>query len=82
MTRKALIELLISVFQDERLIHRTGIFALEALDTTDARQMLDTQLSRLVSATVRDTTEGVQRAEAVHAHGFLRPTLRKLHKQG
>lgn len=69
-TRSALIELLVEVFQDEQLLHKTGIFALEALDTTDARKMLDTQVARLVSAAVLD--QQVQHDTAMGVRGALK----------
>ena len=69
-TRKALIELLIKAFEDEALKHQTGVFALDALDTPDARRMLDTQVSRLVSAAVLD--DDVQRDTAVGVKGALK----------
>ena len=62
-TRKALIALLIDAFKDEGLTHETGVFALNALDTEDARRMLDVQLARLVSTTVLD--EQVHRDTAI-----------------
>ena len=67
-TRAALIELLIAVFRDEALVHKTGVFALEALDTADAQRMLDAQLSRLASEVCldakvqRDAGVGVRKA--------------------
>ena len=67
-TRKALVDLLCAAYQDAGLQHKTGVFALEALDTDDARDMLDVQVQRLVSAAVlddqvqRDTGVGVRAA--------------------
>ena len=67
-TRKALVDLLCAAYQDAGLQHKTGVFALEALDTDDARKMLDVQVQRLVSAAVlddqvqRDTGVGVRAA--------------------
>lgn len=67
-TRKALVDLLCAAYQDAGLQHKTGVFALEALDTDDARDMLDVQVQRLVSAAVlddqvqRDTGVGVRHA--------------------
>lgn len=69
-TRTALIELLVTIFQDEALVHKTGVFALEALDTLEARQMLDTQLARLASATLRDAQ--VQRDAGFGARAALK----------
>ena len=67
-TRKALVDLLCAAYQDAGLQHKTGVFALEALDTDDARDMLDVQVQRLVRTTVlddqvqRDTGVGVRAA--------------------
>ena len=67
-TRKALVDLLCAAYQDAGLQHKTGVFALEALDTDDARDMLDVQVQRLVSAAVlddqvqRDTGHGIRSA--------------------
>ena len=68
--RGALLGLLLQLFDDTDLKHTTGVFALDALYTPDARRMLDTQLARLVSATVcdpqvqADTGIGVRRSLA------------------
>ena len=64
----SLVDLLCAAYQDAGLQHKTGVFALEALDTDDARDMLDVQVQRLVSAAVlddqvqRDTGVGVRAA--------------------
>lgn len=67
-TRRSLIGLLIKTFEDEQLTRETGRFLLEALDGADAREMLDEQTARLVSAACldeqvqRDAGEGVRSA--------------------
>jgi hypothetical protein len=71
--RQALIALLVQCFKDDELLQVTGVFALEALDTPDARRMLDTQVQRLVSATVLD--EQVQADTAVGVDAALRSAL-------
>ena len=71
--QKALLTLLRECFRDEELLHVTGIFALEALDTEDARRMLDRQLARLVSATVLD--EQVQTDAGVGIDAALKNAL-------
>ena len=63
-----LVALLFELFADEELKLAVGTWALEALDTEDARRMLDTQVARLTTATVlddqvqRDAGTGVRRA--------------------
>ncbi len=52
--QSALLKLLVQLFEDPRLQHTAGVFALDALNTPEARKMLDAQLARLVSATVLD----------------------------
>ena len=68
-----MIALLVQCFKDDELLQVTGVFALEALDTPDARRMLDTQVQRLVSATVLD--EQVQADTAVGVDAALRSAL-------
>ena len=69
-TRKALVDLLCAAYQDAGLQHKTGVFALEALDTDDARDMLDVQVQRLVSAAVLD--DQVQRDTGVGVRAAIR----------
>lgn len=76
-TRAALLQLLVSVFQDEELCNTTGVFLLESLNTSTTMAMLNKQTAALVTATVQD--EQVQAARSClhylpsHPPSFLFP---------
>ena len=59
-------------YQDAGLQHKTGVFALEALDTDDARDMLDVQV-RVSAAAVLD--DQVQRDTGVGVRAAIRAVL-------
>ncbi|CAK0798334.1 unnamed protein product [Prorocentrum cordatum] len=72
-TRKALLDLLVWVFQDEYLCRLTGEFLLYSLDKDTTRPMLERQLAALVSATALDRK--VQQDAGVFANQSLKDAL-------